>query len=207
VKRQSRHSHKSGNAALDAERLEDRFRYPEWQAVERADHDYSVISRVRRIPRHGGFWWAHLRWLYQWKPSPMQKWCPDMIRPRYLTWDKLQTPLILLSISFSYFFFGWVGLFWIRAIRLVYCLHMQSFVNSLLHLKPGLPEGVDSSRNIWWLGPLQLTAWGENWHGNHHAQPASARFGQRWWQIDIGWYAIRGLRLLGLATNVRTLRS
>src|SRR4051812_49656069 len=45
-----------------------------------------------------------------------------------------------------------------------------------------LPEGVDSSQNIWWLGPLQVTAWGENWHGNHHGYPASASFSRHWWQ-------------------------
>jgi fatty-acid desaturase len=58
---------------------------------------------------------------------------------------------------------GWEGFFWIGAIRLVYVLHFQMFVNSLLHMTPGLHEGVDSSRNLWWLGPLQLGAWGEDW--------------------------------------------
>src|SRR5207249_7407703 len=108
--------------------------------------------------------------------------------------DVCSSDLVLASICLGYFLFGWVGLFWMGAIRLVYCLHMQAFVNSLLHLKPGLAEGVDSSQNIWWLGPLQLTAWGENWHGNHHANPASARFSRRWWQVDLGWYVIRALR-------------
>jgi stearoyl-CoA desaturase (delta-9 desaturase) len=154
-------------------------------------------------PRHGGFWWAHMRWLYQWKASSMKKWCPDLMRTRYTIWAKLQPPIVLLSLCFGYFLFGWAGFFWLGAIRLVYCLHMQCFVNSLLHLKPGLPEGVDSSQNIWWLGPLQLTAWGENWHGNHHGKPASACFSRHWWQVDIGWYVIRGLESVGLATNVR----
>lgn len=177
-----------------------------WIANHRNHHAAAETIDDVSSPRHGGFWWAHLRWLYQWKPSSMEKWCPDMIRPRYLVWAKLQPPLILASIFFGYFFFGWTGLFWMGSIRLVYCLHMQAFVNSLLHLKPGLPEGVDSSQNIWWLGPLQLTAWGENWHGNHHASPASARFSRHWWQVDLGWYVIRALRAVGLATNVRVAR-
>ena len=133
----------------------------------------------------------------------MEKWSPDLIRLRYTIWAKLQVPLVLASICFGYFLFGWAGFFWIGGFRLSYCLHMQAFVNSLLHLKPGLAEGVDSSQNIWWLGPLQLTAWGENWHGNHHGYPASARFSRHWWQIDIGWYTIRALRAIGLATSVR----
>ncbi len=174
-----------------------------WIANHRNHHAKADTIEDVSSPRHGGFWWAHLRWLYQWQPSPMKKWCPDLIRPRYMIWGNLQIPLVLTSIFFGYFLLGWAGLFWMGAIRLVYCLHMQAFVNSLLHLKPGLAEGVDSSQNIWWLGPLQLTAWGENWHGNHHANPASARFSRRWWQVDLGWYVIRALRAVGLATNVR----
>jgi stearoyl-CoA desaturase (delta-9 desaturase) len=98
---------------------------------------------------------------------------------------------------------GWKGLFWIGPIRLAYSPHMQCFVNSLLHLPPKrIPEGVDSSRNIWWLGPLQLTAWGENWHKNHHALPRAACFSRAWYQIDVGWYTICLLRSLGLVSNV-----
>jgi len=80
---------------------------------------------------------------------------------------------------------------------------MQCFVNSLLHMpEKDLPEGADSSRNIWWLGPLQLTAWGENWHHNHHARPRAARFSRAWWQVDVGWWTIRLFGLLGLVWDV-----
>src|SRR5215472_12563912 len=89
---------------------------------------------------------------------------------------------------------------------LKYALHFQMFVNSLLPLTPDLPEGVDSSRNIWWLGPLQLGAWGENWHRNHHADANAAQFGRSWWQIDVGWYAIALLKALRLASDVRAPR-
>lgn len=177
-----------------------------WIANHRNHHAHSDTIDDVSSPRHGGFWWAHLRWLYQWEPSSMEKWCPDLIQRRYLLWAKVQPYLLLLSLTFGYFLFGWAGFFWLGAIRLVYSLHLQAVVNSLLHLKPGLPEGADSSQNIWWLGPLQLTAWGENWHGNHHQYPASARFSHRWWQVDIGWYLICALEALGLATHVRTYR-
>jgi len=174
-----------------------------WIANHRNHHANSDTIDDVSSPRHGGFWWAHLQWLYQWEPSSMKKWCPDLIQPRYTFWVKLQTPLVAFSLCFGYFLFGWPGFFWLGAIRMLHCLHMQCFVNSLLHLKPGLPEGVDSSQNIWWLGPLQVTAWGENWQGNHHSKPASAKFSRHWWQVDIGWYVIRGLEMVGLATNVR----
>ena len=111
-------------------------------------------------------------------------------------------PIVTISVC-SGLVLGWQAFFWLGAIRLVYTLHCQMLVNSLLHMTPGLPDGVDSSRNIWWLGPLQFGAWGENWHRNHHSDSNAARFGHRWWQIDVGWYVIRGLKALGLASDVR----
>ena len=76
-------------------------------------------------------------------------------------------------------------------------------VNSVLHMTPGLPEGIDSSRNMWWLGPLQGGAWGENWHRNHHGDANAAKFARAWYQIDLGWYVICGLKALGLAYDIR----
>ncbi len=177
-----------------------------WVANHRHHHAKSDTVEDVSSPRHGGFWWAHLRWLYQWKASSMKRWCPDLIQKRYMFWHQIQIPVVFISLCFGYLLFGWPGFFWIGAIRLTYALHGQCTVNSILHLKPGLAEGVDSSQNIWWVGPLQSTAWGENWHGNHHAEPASACFSRHWWQVDIGWYTIRILKSLGLASDVRDAR-
>ena len=173
-----------------------------WVANHRHHHAKADTAEDVSSPRHGGFWWAHIRWVYQWSGSEVRRWCPDLDRRRYRVWRRLQIPIIALAI-FAGLAFGWQAFFWVGAIRLVYCLHLQMFVNSLLHMTPGLPEGVDSSRNIWWLGPLQFGAWGENWHRNHHADANAARFGRRWWQIDVGWYVIRSLKALRLASDIR----
>lgn len=44
---------------------------------------------------------------------------------------------------------------------------------------------------------------GEGWHNNHHAFPNSARHGLRWWQIDVSYWVIRAMALLGLAWNLK----
>lgn len=174
-----------------------------WVANHRNHHANADTIDDVSSPRLGGFWWAHLRWLYQWPASSVSRWCPDLNLSRYRVWSTVQIPIVLVSLTIGYLFLGWAGFFWMGALRLVYCLHGQCFVNSLLHLKSGLPVGVDSSQNIWWLGPLQFTAWGENWHFNHHDDPSSASFSRAWWQTDIGWYTIRTLEVLGLAYDVR----
>jgi stearoyl-CoA desaturase (delta-9 desaturase) len=173
-----------------------------WVANHRHHHAKADTAEDVSSPRHGGFWWAHLRWVYQWSGSEVRRWCPDLDKPKYRLWRRLQIPIIALSVCVG-IIWGWESFFWLGAIRLVYTLHFQMVVNSLLHMTPGLPEGTDSSRNIWWLGPLQLGAWGENWHHNHHSDSNAARFGRRWYQIDIGWYVIWGLKTLRLASAVK----
>ena len=49
------------------------------------------------------------------------------------------------------------------------------------------------------LTPFGLWIGGEELHNNHHAYPASARFSMAWYELDSGWWAICGLRRLGLA--------
>jgi stearoyl-CoA desaturase (delta-9 desaturase) len=58
----------------------------------------------------------------------------------------------------------------------------------------------DHSRNNPVMGILAM---GEGWHNNHHAFPASARHGLRWYQFDLSWITIRTLGSLGLVTRIR----
>jgi stearoyl-CoA desaturase (delta-9 desaturase) len=55
----------------------------------------------------------------------------------------------------------------------------------------------DASRNI---VPLGILIGGEELHNNHHAYVGSAKLSSRWWEVDIGWFYIRVLALLRLAT-------
>jgi fatty-acid desaturase len=171
-----------------------------WVAYHRRHHARADTPDDISSPQQGGFWWAHMRWLYQSAPADGEKWCRDLNRGGYRIWSRVEVPVILLSL-FCGLAFGWPGFFWMGAIRLVYSLHMQCLVNSLTHL--GHAGDGDSSKNVWWLGPLQLTAWGENWHKNHHSNAGSARFGWHWWQTDIGWYLICALEAVGLAWDVK----
>lgn len=54
----------------------------------------------------------------------------------------------------------------------------------------------DHSRNIM---PVGIIIGGEEFHNNHHADPANPKLSHRAWEFDIGWMWIRVLRRLGLA--------
>jgi fatty-acid desaturase len=178
-----------------------------WVAYHRLHHAVTDQPEDVSSPKQGGFWWAHLRWLYQTEPADKKRWAPELTSGIYRIWGWTETPIILLSLFVGLVLgFGWMGFFWMGAIRLVYSLHLQCLVNSLTHLGEA-KEGANSSINVWWLGPFQLTAWGENWHKNHHAHAGSARLGLRWYQTDIGWYFIWLLEAVGLAHSVKRPRT
>ena len=55
----------------------------------------------------------------------------------------------------------------------------------------------DASTNI---VPWGFLIGGEELHNNHHAYPTSARFSNKWYELDVGWWYVRLLSALGLAT-------
>ena len=57
-------------------------------------------------------------------------------------------------------------------------------------------ECQEAARNIL---PLGLLIGGEELHNNHHAFGSSAKFSNKWWEIDLGWGYIKCLQWLRLA--------
>jgi stearoyl-CoA desaturase (delta-9 desaturase) len=83
-------------------------------------------------------------------------------------------------------------------------IHAAGIINGVGHAigyrnadtRNGDGTGPDASTNI---VPWGLWIGGEELHNNHHIYPTSAKFSQRWFEVDIGWGVIRILRILGLA--------
>jgi stearoyl-CoA desaturase (delta-9 desaturase) len=175
-----------------------------WTANHRLHHAAADTPEDISSPQIGGFWWAHLRWLWQAKRASPARYCPELDTAFFRAWQALQIPLLAVSF-FGGLAFGLTAFFWLGAIRLVFALHAQCFVNSISHLQPGARPGEDSSRNVGWLAFWHCFQ-GENWHRNHHARPGSARFGWTPLQLDLGWWVIVGLERVGLATEVRRPR-
>jgi stearoyl-CoA desaturase (delta-9 desaturase) len=80
-------------------------------------------------------------------------------------------------------------------------LHATWLVNSATHIW-GTQRFItgDTSTNSFWVAILTF---GEGWHNNHHAHPQSAKHGLAWYEVDLNWYGISALRMLGLAWDVK----
>jgi stearoyl-CoA desaturase (delta-9 desaturase) len=96
---------------------------------------------------------------------------------------------------------GVEGLVWGGLLRVFLYQHATFSVNSICHMF-GRKEyrSRDEARNNWLVA---LLVFGEGWHNNHHAFPASARHGLSRAQVDVSWWVIRGLEKLGLVWNVK----
>jgi sn-1 stearoyl-lipid 9-desaturase len=176
-----------------------------WAASHRVHHACADTPGDVSSPALHGFWWAHLRWLWQAEAPSTARFCPDLDRFAYRIWRPFQPAILALSY-FGGLYFGLAAFFWLGAIRLVFSLHAQCFVNSVCHSAPDEPFGEDSSRNVRWLALMHLFQ-GENWHRNHHARPALARLGRTWREPDMGYVVIFILEKMGLVSDVRRPRN
>jgi stearoyl-CoA desaturase (delta-9 desaturase) len=104
------------------------------------------------------------------------------------------TILLILNISL----FGLLGLT-IWAIQMAWIpFFAAGIVNGVGHYYGYRNfECQDASRNII---PIGFFIGGEELHNNHHTYGTSARFSVKWWEFDMGWFVIRLLQMIGLAT-------
>ncbi|NER23579.1 MAG: acyl-CoA desaturase [Symploca sp. SIO1B1] len=177
-----------------------------WVANHRLHHAFPGDEEKDPYSAKQGFWWSHMLWLFYQKSQffdheSYKKSAPDLARDPYYCWlDRyfllLQIPVALLL----YFLGGWPFVIWGVFFRAVVLWHSTWLINSASHLQGYQTFALDDgSRNLWWAAIL---TYGEGWHNNHHAHPNVAPAGRKWWEIDVTWWAIRFLQVVGLAKKV-----
>lgn len=164
-----------------------------WSAKHRHHHLHSDTELDVHSPRHRGFWYSHVGWIFTRRHDGADySTIPDLTRYPELVWLDRHPYFgaFLLAVA-CFLYAGWTGLvvgfFW----STVLLYHGTFFINSLAHVhgKQRYVTG-DDSRNNWWLALITL---GEGWHNNHHAYQRSTRQGFRWWEIDVTYYVLKVL--------------
>jgi stearoyl-CoA desaturase (delta-9 desaturase) len=191
-----------------------------WVAVHRRHHQHSDRHDDPHSPHlHGGgmvglfkgLWHAHIGWLFQPDSPELPRYIPDLqsdgllrrISKLFVLW--VGVGLVLPAVLGGLLTWTWtgalLGFIWGGLTRVFLVHHVTWSINSVCHLWGSQPfKSRDHSRNNFLFGVLGM---GEGWHNNHHAFPTSARHGLRWWQIDISYWIIRGMALLGLVWKIR----
>jgi len=190
-----------------------------WVAMHRRHHQHSDTPEDPHSPHLGGkglrgllqgYWHAHIGWFFESDPANLDHYVKDLSPSRSVRVVSKLFPLwivggLILPAAVGGLINGWsgalTGLIWGGLMRIFLVHHVTWSVNSACHLWGSRPfESGDESRNNYLVGILAL---GEGFHNTHHAFPTSARHGLRWWQIDLSYYFIRLLALVGLAWDVK----
>jgi stearoyl-CoA desaturase (delta-9 desaturase) len=180
----------------------------DWVVTHRIHHAHTDAPGDPHTPRDGG-WWAHMGWILrgtaqQHPKEVMMRYAPDLMKDRFHVFvnDFYWIPQVVLGAGLLAFG-GWPMLFCGIFLRVVIGLHATWFVNSATHMWGTRRfDSADDSRNSWWVA---LLTWGEGWHNNHHAHPRAARHGLKWYEVDVNWYGIRALQLVGLASDIKLI--
>jgi len=174
-----------------------------WAAKHRHHHLHSDTEQDVHSPRHTGFIYSHLGWIFSRRHDTFDEdTVTDLMRYPEMRWlDKLELIPAIILAALCFLIAGWsglfVGFFWSTV--LVY--HATFCINSLAHVR-GSTRYVtgDDSRNNWLLAVFTM---GEGWHNNHHAFQSSVRQGFRWWEIDPTYYILKALSWTGLVWGLR----
>ncbi len=174
-----------------------------WAGHHREHHRHSDTPKDPHSPYETTFWWSHVGWVLssEHEDTPEQE-VIDLMRYPELRWlDRWHwLPGILLAVA-CWFIGGWSGLVWGFVVSTILVYHATFTINSLSHLFGSRRyDTTDDSRNNWMLAIITL---GEGWHNNHHHYQSSANQGFFWWEIDIAYMMLVGLRCCGLVWDLR----
>jgi stearoyl-CoA desaturase (delta-9 desaturase) len=172
-------------------------------------HGDGVLGVVR------GFVHAHVGWMFT--NMGMEQglaYGKDLYEDRLVRLiDRLYLLWVVLTLGLPFAIGYGVGGTWERGLetmvwggllRIFLYQHATFSVNSICHMFGRQDyRSRDEARNNWLVA---LLVFGEGWHNNHHAFPASARHGLHRFQLDVSWWVIRAMEKLDLVWNVRVPR-
>jgi stearoyl-CoA desaturase (delta-9 desaturase) len=192
-----------------------------WACEHRKHHAYSDLEGDPHSPHVSGpgfkgkvkgLWHAHMGWFFSTKgvAESELRFRRDLdADPVIRRVDRLYFLWILLTLGIPFaigyavggtLWLGFEAMVWGGLVRIFLGHHITWSINSICHMFGSRPyKARDESRNNFLLA---LPSFGESWHNNHHAFPASAIFGLDRRQLDLGALTIRLFERLGLVWNV-----
>lgn len=179
-----------------------------WVADHRQHHFHSDSEGDPHDIKRG-FFFAHMGWLFYVLPKQhddrrIRARTRDLNQDPYLVWLEEHDFLPGLAVGGLLLLLGGISLFlWGFCFRLALLYHSTWLVNSACHTWGYRSYKFATGTNNWLVA---LLAFGEGWHNNHHAWPASARQGLKSWELDVSWMLIRLLKKLKLARQVTLVK-
>jgi stearoyl-CoA desaturase (delta-9 desaturase) len=189
-----------------------------WAAHHRHHHRHADTASDPHSPGMWGLLWSHVGWFLTPRNfrTDLSR-VPDLAKyPELRLLDRYDTLVPVLLAVASYGFgvllqqvapqLGTSGgqmLVWGFFVSTIVLFHATVTINSLAHRfgTRRFATRDDSRNNVW----LALLTFGEGWHNNHHFFPGSSRQGFRWWEVDLTWYGLKLMSMLGLVRGLKPL--
>lgn len=189
-----------------------------WAAHHRNHHRHTETALDPHSPAVHGFLRSHVGWFLTPRAfrTELER-VPDLARfPELRVLDRYDTlvPVLLAAALFGLGALlqrlapqlgtsGSQMLVWGFFVSTTVLFHATVTINSLAHRygKRRFETKDDSRNNLW----LALITFGEGWHNNHHFYPGTVRQGFRWWEIDLTYYGLRLMALLGLVRDLKPI--
>jgi stearoyl-CoA desaturase (delta-9 desaturase) len=177
-----------------------------WAAHHRVHHRHADQDPDIHSPLKRGFWWAHVGWVLS---NEYDKYDPALIQDfgKYpeLRWVDKHYMVPPVALAALLLIVGGLQAFvWGFMVSTVLLFHGTFTINSVAHLWGSRRfDTADDSRNNFALAIITL---GEGWHNNHHKFMYACQQGIRWWEVDVTYYALRLLKSLGVARDLRGIR-
>jgi stearoyl-CoA desaturase (Delta-9 desaturase) len=190
-----------------------------WAAYHRYHHRYADTKNDIHSPSHTSFWYAHMGWFFN--PSILET---DLTKvkeflkfPELILLNRLHYLCAFIQIGLLYCLGSFTHIMGPHVTGLqcviygfflstVLGLHTTFAINSIAHQK-GFGgyrrfNTDDMTRNNGWLA---IPSMGGSWHNNHHRYAATARAGFYYWEIDLTYYILRILALVGIVWDIRAV--
>ena len=187
-----------------------------WASHHRHHHAHSDMPQDAHSAKQHGFLWSHLGWfLARENFAPRTERISDLMRFPELRFLDRYDALVPIALGIALYSLGEFLradfpslatsgaqlLVWGLCISTIALYHATFTVNSLAHRYGSRRYAThDDSRNNLWISLLTL---GEGWHNNHHHYAGAARQGFYWWELDVTYYILRLMAMLGLIWDLK----
>eukprot|EP00899_Mesostigma_viride_P018537 jgi/Mesvir1/26685/Mv20466-RA.1 len=178
-----------------------------WCSHHRHHHRHADTKKDAHSPMHLGFLWSHMGWFLATRDhvKPILGAIPDLAALREMRWlDQMHYIPPLMLAAGLWALGGWSALGWGFFVSTVACWHGTYCINSLAHVmgtrryKCEFNTGCDARNNF----VLSLVTLGEGWHNNHHCYMRSAKHGFYVWELDVTFYVLKLMAMLGLVWDL-----
>ena len=154
-----------------------------------------------------GFFHAHMGWIFENKPFPIDKVNDLQEKPALIFQHKYYYILftifsIGIPVSMGFLWGRPLGaLFWGVLLRITLVHHFTYFINSLCHYIGSKPYDTKSTSGDSWY--VAFLTFGEGFHNYHHKFQWDYRNGIRWFHFDPSKWIIWFLSKVGLAKELK----